>query len=635
MTDDLRDRLAAATDRDSLLASVADRLPRSLTTREAERIARRQKELAPIADLRLLLLGNHTLDGLARATAAATLCRGVVTDAKVGPFDQHMQMLLDPSHGLDEIDPQAIFLSLDLERLLPALPAGITALPTEGRRRLVDQGLEAVAAWVEFAKTRTTATLLVGNFWRPHRPHLGLADAKLVGGEAALYGLLNARLIDTYAEDSRVYVVDVDHEVASVGRDLASDPRMKFLAKLAWSEAVLPTLGHLLAGYVAGLVLPPKKCLVLDLDNTLWGGVLGEEGPDGIRIAEGDPVGEAFRAFQTAIKGVQQRGILLAACSKNNPGDVEEVFRLRPDMPLGLKDFVAKRINWEPKHQSIQAIAAELNIGTDSLVFVDDNPAECELVRQMLPEVEVIHLPKDPARYAGLLLDLPSLERLEVAAEDSRKTEQYQEQAEREAARATVGDDMQAYLASLGTEATIWPATRAEATRVHQLFAKTNQFNLTTKRYKPADIEGFMASPDWQLEVVSAKDRFGDLGIIAALLLERRGPDLALDSLVMSCRAMSRSIETVIANRIKAIARAEQPQGRLLAEFRPTAKNKPASDYLERQGLKLVHTDDDGNRHYALAIADAADQPAPEITVHLPATTPRTEGARTLEPQTG
>ncbi len=635
MTDDLRDRLAAATDRGGLLACVAGREPHALTAREAERIARRLAELAPPADLRLLFLGNHTLDALARTAAAAALCRGVLVECRVGPFDQHVQMLLDPALGLAAFDPQAIFLSLDLERLLPALPAGLAGLAAAARRRLVDEALQAIVDWVELAKARSTATLLVGNFWRPRRAHLGLADAKLEGGEAALYGMLNARLLDAFAADPRVYVVDVDHAVASTGRDAASDPRMAFLAKLAWAEAALPGLADLLARYVAGLVLPPRKCLVLDLDNTLWGGVLGEEGPDGIRIAEGDPVGEAFRAFQRAIIGIRQRGLLLAACSKNNPGDVEEVFRLRTDMPLKLADFAARRINWQPKHDNIKAIAAELNIGTDSLVFVDDNPAECELVRQMLPEVEVVQLPKDPSGYAALLLDLPSLERLAIAAEDRRKTEQYREQAEREAARAVVGTDMQAYLASLGTEATIWPATRAELTRVHQLFAKTNQFNLTTKRYQPADVERFIAAAEWHLEVVSAKDRFGELGIIAALLLERRGPDLVLDSLVMSCRAMGRSIETVIANRIKAIARAERPAGRLLAEFRPTAKNKPAADFLERQGFALVRTDDAGNRHYALAIAAAADLPVPEIAVHLPTGTPAREGARTLEPEIG
>ena len=292
---------------------------------------------------------------------------------------------------------------------------------------------------------------------------------------------------------------------------------MRFMAKLAWSEAALPGIAELLSRYLVQLVLPPKKCLVLDLDNTLWGGVLGEEGPDGIRIAEGDPVGEAFRAFQLAIKGVQGRGLLLAACSKNNRADVEEAFRLRPEMPLGLEDFAAVRINWEPKHANIRDIAAELNIGTDSLVFVDDNPAECELVRQMLPEVTTVQLPRDPSSYAGLLLDMPELERLAIVAEDRRKTEQYREQAERDASRQAVAGDMQSYLESLGTVVTHWAATRAELTRVHQLFAKTNQFNLTTKRYKPGEVETFIASPDWHLEVVKAEDRFGDLGIIAAL----------------------------------------------------------------------------------------------------------------------
>jgi FkbH-like protein len=631
MSDDLRDRLAGAADRAALLAALADREIGSLSSRDIERIGRRLRELAPPADLRLMLLGNHTLDALARALTAAALCRGVVLDARVGPFDQHMQTLLDPSLGLAEHDPQAIFLSLDLTRLLPALPAGLADLSREGRRALVDQAMGAVEAWIETARQRTAATLLVGNFWRPRRAHLGLADAKLEGGEAALYGHLNARLLDAWAGDPRVHVVDVDHALAVAGRDAASDPRMALLAKLAWSEAALPALADLLARYVAGLVLPPKKCLVLDLDNTLWGGVLGEEGPEGIRIAEGDPVGEAFRAFQTAIKAVQQRGLLLAACSKNNRADVEEVFRLRPEMPLGLADFAATRINWEPKHQNIEAIARELNIGTDSLVFVDDNPAECELVRQMLPEVEVIQLPRDPARYAGLLLDLPSLERLEIAAEDRRKTAQYKEQAAREASREAAGD-MDAYLESLGTVVTTWPATPAELTRVHQLFAKTNQFNLTTKRYRPAEVETFMTSPDWHLEVVKAGDRFGDLGIIAVLLLDLRRPGtVTVDSVLMSCRAMGRGIETVIGNRIKAVARSRAPGGLIVGEFRPTAKNKPAADFYPRQGFAAEGADGDGNSRYTLAVASAEDLPTTGIAI----APHETEGEKALEPEIG
>ena len=630
MSVDLRERLAAAHDRPSLLEAAAEIAGPGLEPRTAESLARRLRELALPADLEVLFLGNHTLDPLARVTTGAALCLGIVIAARTGPFAQHMQMLLDPKLGLAEQDPDAIFLSLELDRLLPALPDGLARLDAAGRRGLVDEALAAITDWVETARSVTRSTLLVGNFWRPRRAHLGLADLKLEGGEAALYATLNARLLERFAADPKVHVVDLDHAVAAAGRIAAESPRMRHLAKLAWAEAALPEVGDLLARYLACLVLPPKKCLVLDLDNTLWGGVLGEEGPLGIRIGEGDPVGEAFLAFQRAIKGVQGRGLLLAACSKNNPADVEEAFRLRPEMPLGRADFAASRINWEPKHDNIRAIAAELNIGTDSLIFVDDNPAECELVRQMLPEVEVVQLPKDPAGYAGLLLALPSLERLVISAEDLRKTEQYREQAARAAVRVEAGD-MEAYLSSLETVATIWPATRAELTRVQQLFAKTNQFNLTTRRYSVADVERFLASPDWRLEVVAARDRFGDLGIIAAVLLELRPDAVVVDSLVMSCRAMGRGIETVIANRIKAIAGALRPRGRLLGDFRPTAKNKPAADFYGRQGFALEAEDGDGNRRYALAVAEAVAVPCPAITVDQP----KIEGVTSLERQAG
>ncbi len=630
MTADLRERLALAHDRPSLSAAVEGLTGHGLEPRLADKLARRLGELALPADSRVLFLGNHTLDPLARMATAAAFCQGVVVEARVGPFDQHMQMLLDPSLGLADFDPDVIFLSLELDRLLPALPAGLARLDAAGRQGLVDAALALVKGWVETAKSVTSATLLVGNFWRPVRPHLGLADLKLAGGETALHAALNGRLLECFAADPKVHVVDIDQAVAATGRRAADSPRMRHLGKLAWAEAALPEIGDLLARYLACLVLPPKKCLVLDLDNTLWGGVLGEEGPEGIRINEGDPVGEAFLAFQRAIKGVQGRGVLLAACSKNNRADVEEVFRLRPEMPLGLDDFVATRIDWQPKHDNIRAIAAELEIGTDSLVFVDDNPAECELVRQMLPEVQVIHLPKDPASYAGLLLELPSLERLVLSAEDLRKTEQYREQAARAAVKVEAGD-MRGYLESLETVATIWPATRAELNRVQQLFAKTNQFNLTTKRYRLADVEQFIASPDWRLEVVAAKDRFGDLGIIAAVLLEVRADGLAVDSIVMSCRAMGRGIETAIANRLKAIARALRPRGRLWGDFRPTAKNRPAADFYARQGFTLEAEADDGNQRWVLPVAEAVDVPCPGITVDQSTI----EGVKSLEPQAG
>ena len=618
MTVDLRERLASAHDRSSLLASVEEIGGRRLEPRIAERLVRRLGELALPADLRLLLLGNHTLDPLARLTTAAALCRAVVVDARVGPFDQHIQTLLDPSLGLAEHDPEAIFLSLELERLLPDLPHGLVRLDATARGRLVDDALAAVTSWVETAKTVSTATLLIGNFWRPLRPHLGLADLKLKGGEAALYAAANLRILELFADDPKVHVVDLDQAVATAGRAAAENPRLRHMAKLAWAEAALPEIGDLLARYLIGLVRAPKKCLVLDLDNTLWGGVIGEDGPDGIRIGEGDPLGEAFLAFQRAIKGVQGRGILLAACSKNNRADVEEVFERRPEMPLALADFAATRIDWQPKPDNIRAIAQELGIGTDSLVFVDDNPAECELVRQLLPEVEVIHLPKDPAGYAGLLLDLRSLERLQVSAEDLRKTEQYREQAARAAVRVEAGD-MAAYLASLETEVTIWPATTAELNRVQQLFAKTNQFNLTTRRYKLPEIERFIAAPEWRLEVVAAKDKFGDLGIIAAVLLELRDDEVVVDSLVMSCRALGRGIETVIANRIKAIARALRPEGRLIGEFRPTAKNMPAREFYPRQDFALESEDTRGNCLYAMMVRWAVALPCSTITVIQPA----------------
>ena len=629
MSDDWRASVDGASDLAGLKAVAMRRAAAALTAREAERLARRLEALAPAPDLRVLYLGNHTLDLFARCVTGLALTLGVVVEGRVGPFDQHMQAVLDPAGGLAELDPHVVFLTLDLQRLLPVLPAGLAALSVKDRQGLVEEVLGQIGAWVTAAKTATGATLLIGNFWRPRRPHLGLADAKLGMGEAELYATLNARLLADWAADPQVFIVDVDQALATAGRRAAHNARMAHLGRFAWAEAALPELGELLARYFATLVLPPRKCLVLDLDNTLWGGVLGEEGPEGIRVAQGDPVGEAFRSFQEAIKAVQRRGFLLALCSKNNPEDVAEVFRLRTDMPLKWADFAAARVNWEPKHANLAAIAADLNIGTDSLVFVDDNPAECELVRQLVPEVRTVHLPRDPAAYADLLLDLPELERMALTDEDLRKTEQYREETKRAASRVEAGD-MQAYLESLETVLTFWPAGRAEFGRVHQLFAKTNQFNVTTKRYRPAEIERFMLSPDWHLEVVAARDRFGDLGIVGLFLLERRAEVVAVDSVILSCRAMGRGIETAMGNRMKEVAAAWRPAGRLEAVFRPTRKNRPAADFFVRQGfdpLPLADASTPDERHHRLAIGEAEILPLVGLTIE--------KGERADEPQAG
>src|SRR5215210_7774340 len=374
---------------------------------------------------------------------------------------------------------------------------------------------------------------------------------------------------------------------------------MYYLAKMEWSPGFLPTVAAELVRQIKAIRNVGKKCLVLDLDNTLWGGVVGEDGPTGIKIGTGDPEAEAFLEFHHKLKALQDRGVLLAVCSKNNRADVVEVFDSRPEIPLKLADFAAAEICWDPKHEGLKRIAAALNIGTDSLVFVDDNPAEISLVQQMMPEVKTVLLPPDPAEYAGLIERMNDFETPEILEEDRRKTGQYRENRQRQELQASVGG-LEGYLASLRTEVEIHLARREDLPRVHQLFSKTNQFNLTTERYSLAEIERFATSPACELWVARARDRFGDLETIAVVLLKKVGRMATIDTFLMSCRAMGRGIETAIMNHVKHRLVEERSGLELRGRYLPTPKNKPVERFYDEQGFRLLESSPSGEKLYGL-----------------------------------
>jgi FkbH-like protein len=306
--------------------------------------------------------------------------------------------------------------------------------------------------------------------------------------------------------------------------------------------------------------------------------------------------------------------VLLAVCSKNNPADVHEVFRSRPEIPLKLDDFAALEIGWDPKHQGLERIARTLNIGLDSLVFIDDNPAETSLIHQMLPEVRTLLLPPDPAEYATALERLTDFEKLAILAEDRRKTAQYRENRAREELLSTTGD-LGSYLASLETEVALHRARHDDLPRLHQLCQKTNQFNLTTRRYSPSEVERFACSPDCEVWVARAHDRFGDLGMVAMVLLQREGRLVHIDSFLMSCRAMGRGIETAIMNHIKARLLDDRNGYELRGRFLPTAKNKPVETFYEDQGFRLIENRNGGEKLYGLRREDAVLKPCDWIRV--------------------
>jgi FkbH-like protein len=589
---------------EEIMAALTNTDVRRLTGREVTVVSRQIEKLRRGADLRIAYLGSHTIEPLPQYLSVAAAVRGLLVDGYVGDFNHYYQQILGKAGALQAFDPQLIFLTLSLRELAPQVYYDFASLGADDKRVARESIVGHVVDWVGEAIKATDASLLIANFVLPAARQAGIADLDQADGETAFYLRLNLELLERLAGNPRAHLFDMEGVVGRYGKARAFSPTLYHLAKMPWQEGLLPHLADELLRYVQAHLGRTKKCLVMDLDNTLWGGVLGEEGPEGIEIGPGGAMGEAFQEFQRSIAMLKGRGIMLAINSKNNDEDVREVFRLRASMPLKLEDFSAVRINWQNKHENLAAIAEELNIGVDSLVFVDDNPAECTLIEEMLSGVRVVRLPSDPADYAGVLLDLMEFEKLSITAEDRAKTQQYQEQRQRTEHRQAVGD-LDAYLASLQTEIRIRPASEASRARIHQLFSKTNQFNVTTRRYSPADIDRFIADERFVLRTIDASDRFGPLGIIGVYLIDLSQARPHVDSFLMSCRAIGRGIETAVMNTIKEELLLNRHHEVLSADFIPTKKNAPARTFFQSQGFVHVAEDDTGRQCFELR-AEAA-----------------------------
>jgi FkbH-like protein len=376
--------------------------------------------------------------------------------------------------------------------------------------------------------------------------------------------------------------------------------RFYFISQMILNPTLAPFFRDWLAERIRQIHTARKKCLVLDLDNTLWGGVLGEDGITGIKIG-GDYPGNAFLYFQEALIGLADSGVILTVCSKNNEADVLEAWEKNPFIKLNRKYIAAYRINWNNKADNIRELAAELNIGLDSMVFVDDNPTERELVRQELPMVAVPDFPSRPLLlmqlYAELVRDY--FRTYELTAEDKHKTEQYKANAERKALQQQF-TDMGEYIRSLQIEMDILPADAFNILRIAQMTQKTNQFNLTTQRYTEADITAFL-NRGAQVMCLSVRDKFGDNGITGAIIVEREGDSACIDSLLLSCRILGKNIEFAF---VKSVLNALRAQGvkEVKAKYLPTLKNHLVEDFYEKVGFAVEKTLDGGGKEYSLSL---------------------------------
>jgi FkbH-like protein len=540
--------------------------------------------VAPAGARRVALLSNFTLDPLVTCVTVQGHLNALPLDLYVGPYNEHTQEVLNETSGLHRFAADIVVLALTAEAIVP----GVLAEPWQDavtRRHQVEEGLAELTALLAALRAWSKASIVVANFARYETSPLGILDwQEPLGMERAIQEL-NHGLSDWIQTQDRVYMFDLAGLCAAFGRERAFDARMRLLADQPFAAAFVPRLAAELVRYLRATSGPARKCLVLDLDNTLWGGILGEDGPARLRLG-GDAVGHAYREFQQAILGLHRRGILLALCSRNDETDAMSVVGTHPGMVLRPEHFAAVRVNWGDKVTNIQSLAAELNIGVDSLVFVDDDPFERQSVRERLPQVRVVDLPRDPALYRNTLLQLDAFDTLRVTSEDRARGRMYQEHRGREALRAEAGS-LEEYLTRLDMQINAVLAEGPTRTRLFQLVHKTNQFNLTTRRYTEAEFDERTRAGDYRVFGIHVRDRLGDNGVVGLMILHLVADACDIETFLLSCRVLGRSIETGVLAYAVELARAAGAR-RLRGRYVATAKNALVRDLYEWHGFTRV-----------------------------------------------
>lgn len=535
--------------------------------------------------VRISLAASSTVRGLREILLVKCHEARIHADVRVGGYGQVAQDTLDPASELYAFAPGLIVVFQDLADLAGA-PSGVASTGSDDERLAwADEALASLTALADAATKYSAATVLVHNLRVPTYSPLGILENKRGFGMVEAVRSVNDRLRNRYKADPRVFVFDFDAFCSRVGKDDLADPRMEYLAdaRVRWEH--LPRLCDEYLAYILPMAGRARKCIVLDLDNTLWGGIVGEDGLDGLRVAPaGD--GRPFWDFQQHLKALARRGVVLAICSRNNQEDALAVLRQHPGMVLREGDFAAMRVNWQDKPANLVELSRQLRLGLDAFVFVDDDKANRHVVRDALPEVLVVDLPDDPALYVRTFRQLKVFDTLQLTREDADRAKLYADQRRREDAARSVGD-VESYLAALDTVVTIERVSEATVARTAQLTQKTNQFNMTTRRYGEASIREFAGDRGMLAACARVADKFGDNGITGVAIVNAQGPAWRIDTFLLSCRVIGRRVEQAILSYVVAEARRLGAR-ELIGEFVPTPKNEPAAAFFRDAGFTLT-----------------------------------------------
>lgn len=536
------------------------------------------------AVLTVALTGHGTVSQLLPALTAEFARHGLLPRPVVGSFDSYVFDLGDPGSELYAAAPELTLCVLDPMVIFGKLP--VPWEPADVQRVFADR-LAVLGGLADQFEAASGGTLVMNTLPLPARFAAQLVDHRSRAQLGRVWREGNAALLRLAEDRADLIVLDLDPLIAE--GVAAEDPRLSIYAKAHLSPALLACyareIGHL-ARHLAGAT---KKVLALDLDGTTWGGVLGEDGLNGIEVADSFR-GEAFQAFQRVAKQLGAQGVLLAAVSKNDLEPVREVFRDHPRMTLREEDLVRVVANWKPKHGNLVDLAKALNVGVDSIVFVDDSVFECGLVRSELPEVAVVQVDGEPALHVGKLLRDGWFTTRTLTAQDRSRGAEYRREQERQGFLDGF-DSLADYLSELRIQVRLGPVAEAEVNRLSQLTLRTNQFNLTTRRLQPADVRDLLSDPANGVLAIHVSDRFGDSGLVGAVFTRREDDAVRIENFVLSCRVFARGIERACLAAVLRQARAAGASA-VLADYRPTNKNGKVSDFYPQNGFTVVAATD-------------------------------------------
>lgn len=532
-------------------------------------------------EVRVAILGGATSSELKQQLEIFLLAEGLRPTFYESDFNRYFEEVMLDSARLREFGPQFVVLYTS-SRNIGAWPAA-QATQDEAEQLVAAEVSRLELMWDRLLGEHSCC-VIQPNFEPLPLRSSGHRDASSPGGRQAFIASLNARLANAAAAKRGVVLLDVAHLSATVGLDAWHSAEHWYGYKLPSSPLGTVTTAHALARSICGSLGRSRKCIVLDLDNTLWGGVIGDDGIAGIKLGRDNAIGEAYLDFQAYCLELKARGILLAVASKNDPARAREGFQ-HPDSLLKVEDFSAFVANWDPKDQSLRLIADQLRIGLDSLVFVDDNPAERALVRGQLPQVKVPEIGADVSDYARIIERNLYFEKAELSEEDQKRSAYYAADRHREDARGEFAS-YDEYLFALRMRAEVGTFSEGYLTRIVQLINKTNQFNLTTRRYTSPEVSALLQSERHLGLWGRLADRFGDNGLVSVVLGEQRGDEFHLDLWLMSCRVLKRSFEHVM---LDTLVERLQRRGvrRLVGYYKRTEKNDMVAEHYARLGFVL------------------------------------------------